>query len=90
MVTLAEGEPPGRQHRSLGHEIVHTFFREVHRGPAGREEEHLCELGAGELTMPAVRVRKFMEEGRGRVSFNVVNEVAQEFGVTTDAAARLG
>lgn len=56
VVTLAEGEPPGRQHRSLAHEIVHTFFREVHPGPATTQEERLCEMGAAELTMPAARV----------------------------------
>jgi transcriptional regulator with XRE-family HTH domain len=87
MVTLAEGEPPGRQRRSLAHEIVHTFFRDVHPGPAGHEEEQLCEVGAAELTMPAGRLRQFIE-GRGHVAFDVVNEVAHEFGVTPDAAAR--
>ncbi len=87
VVTLAEGEPSGRQHRSLAHEILHTLFRDVHPGPAGREEERLCELGAAELTMPAARVTQFMDR-RGPVGFDVVNEVAQEFGVTTDAAAR--
>ena len=87
VVTLAEGEPPGRQRRSLAHEIVHTFFRDVHPGPAGPEEEQLCEIGAAELTMPAGRLREFIE-GRGQVGFDVVNEIAHEFGVTPDAAAR--
>lgn len=87
VVLLEEGEPPGRRHRSLAHEIVHTFFREVHPGPPGREEEQLCELGASELTMPAARVQRFIES-RGSICFDLVNEVAQEFGVTNDAAAR--
>jgi len=87
VVMLEEREPPGRQHRSLAHEIVHTFFREIHPGPPGREEEQLCELGAGELTMPASRVRDFID-GRGPLRFDLVNEVAHEFGVTNDAAAR--
>jgi hypothetical protein len=86
-VTLDEEEPPGRQHRSLGHEIVHTFFREVHPGPPGLEEERLCEIGAAELTMPADRVRCFMT-GRGAITFNVMNECSDEFGVTKDAAGR--
>ena len=77
VVTLDEEEPPGRQRRSHGHEIVHTFFREVSPGPPGPEEERLCELGAAELTMPAERVRKFMG-GRGRITFEVVNERAEE------------
>jgi hypothetical protein len=44
-------------------------------------------LGAAELTMPAQRVRRFIG-GRSPIGFDLVNEVAQEFGVTTDAAAR--
>jgi hypothetical protein len=66
---------------------MHTFFRELHPGPPGPEEEKLCELGAGELTMPAGRLRQFIK-GRGPVGFDLVNEVAQEFGVSPDAAAR--
>lgn len=86
-VRLDEDEPPGRQHRSFGHEIVHTFFREVHPGPPGPEEETLCELGAAELTMPEARIRAFMT-GRETITFGVVNACRDEFGVTHDAAAR--
>lgn len=87
LVTLDEAEPAGRQHRSLGHEIVHTFFRDVNPGPAGPEEERLCEIGAAELTMPAERVRRFMS-GQPAITFSVINECADEFDVTKDAAAR--
>jgi Zn-dependent peptidase ImmA (M78 family) len=86
-VTLDEDEPPGRRHRSLAHEIVHTFFREVCPGPAGPYEEQLCEVGAAELTMPADRARRFMP-GSQAITFDIFNKCAQEFGVTNDAAAR--
>ena len=87
VVALDEAEPPGRQRRSLAHEIVHTFFREVSSGPAGREEERLCELGAAELTMPLERIGGFLGN-REIISFDLVNECASEFEVTNDAAAR--
>jgi len=86
-VTLDEREPPGRQRRSHAHEITHTFFREVSAGPAGPEEEQLCEAGAAELTMPAARMRQFVD-GRGAITFSLANECAHEFDVTNDAAAR--
>jgi hypothetical protein len=86
-VTLDSLEPPGRQRRSHAHEIVHTFFREVHPGPAGPLEESLCEVGAAELTMPTDRFRRFAAD-LGPLSFDQINECRDEFHVTFDAAAR--
>ena len=87
VVILDEHDSPGRSHRSLGHEIVHSYFREIHPGPPGAQEERLCEIGATELTMPADRVAALMSS-QPEVTFEFIAEVASEFNVSKGAAAR--
>lgn len=87
VVMLDERQTPGRQHRSHGHETTHTFFREVHLGPPGREEERLCEVGATELTMPADRAAALMTN-RPNVTFDFITQFAGKFNVSKAAAAR--
>lgn len=87
VVVLDEHDSPGRNHRSLGHEIVHSYFREVHPGPPGAQEERLCEIGATELTMPANRVAAVMSS-QPEVTFEFIAKFASELNVSKGAAAR--
>jgi hypothetical protein len=87
VVVLDERESPGRAHRSLAHEIVHTYFREVEAGPSGAQQERLCEIGATELVMPEDRVAAIMR-ARPELTFYFIAERASDFNVSRDAAAR--
>ena len=87
VVVLDERDSPGRAHRSLGHEIAHTYFREVDPGPSGPQQERLCEIGATELTLPEDRVTDIMRS-RPEVTFDFIAEWASEFDVSRGAAAR--
>jgi hypothetical protein len=87
-VIVNADEPEERQWFSFAHEIVHTYFREVcpnvtHPSP---EEEHLCDVGAAELTMP---LERFTKEMQGHVlSLGFIEELQKEFHVSFKAAGR--
>lgn len=86
-VIVNADEPEERRHYSFGHEIVHTFFREVRPGVTpSAEEELLCEIGAAELTMPAARFIPVL--AKHALSFALFEALQQEFGVSFEASAR--
>jgi len=81
-------EPEERQRFSFAHEIVHTFFREVcpNVSEPSAEEEHLCDIGAAELTMPSERFRREMQ---GQVlCLGLIDRLHEEFQVSFEAAGR--
>lgn len=87
-VILNADEPQERQHFSLAHEIVHTFFRKVCPDitEPSDEEEKLCDIGAAELAMPRERFSRYMNGNL--LSFQLIEELRAEFGVSFDASAR--
>jgi hypothetical protein len=86
-ITVHGGEPAERQHFSIAHEVVHTYFREACPDcPASPEQERLCDLGAAELTMPSTRFAATIS--KLGLTLASIDHVAAEFGVSFEAAAR--
>lgn len=86
-ILLNEEHPPERQHFSTGHEIVHTYFRELSPyHPNTAEIEELCDLGAVELTMPAERFSAAL--AKFGTTLPGVVACSKEFGVSLQAAMR--
>jgi Zn-dependent peptidase ImmA (M78 family) len=86
-ITVNAGEPLERQNFSIAHEIVHTFFRNACPCSQPTErEEHLCNLGAAELTMPASRFSAYLAQSH--LSLASVDACKTEFAVSFEAAAR--
>ena len=86
-ITVHAGEPPERQNFSTAHEIVHTFFREACPRPQpSPQEEKLCDLGAAELTMPALRFAACL--AAASLSLAGLDECRHEFAVSFEAAGR--
>ena len=86
-ITVNSAEPPERQNFSIGHEIIHTFFRDACPcSNATQQEEQLCDLGAAELTMPADRFSAYLAS----VGLNLagIDSCKAEFAVSFEAAAR--
>jgi Zn-dependent peptidase ImmA (M78 family) len=87
VIIVSRAEPEGRRFFSVGHEIVHTYFREVcPAATPSTEEERLCDIGAAALTMPAARFVPFMA-GRP-LSLAAIDECRHEFAVSATAAGR--
>lgn len=89
VIVVSRIEPEGRQFFSIGHEIVHTYFREVCPCPTAtpsREEERLCDIGATALTMPTARFAPFM--AARPLSLAAIDECRREFAVSATAAGR--
>lgn len=87
-VILNAQEPEERQSFSFAHEIVHTFFREICPSVTepSPEEEHLCDVGAAELTMPTER---FQTQTQGRtLCLALFDQLQGEFKVSFEAASR--
>jgi IrrE N-terminal-like domain len=86
-ILLNEEHPPERQHFSRGHEIVHTYFRELSAYHSNSAEiEELCDLGAVELTMPTERFRAAL--AKFGTTLAGVLACSKEFGVSLQAAMR--
>lgn len=87
VIIVSRAEPEGRRFFSVGHEIVHTWFREVcPSATASAEEERLCDLGAAVLTMPAARFGSFL--AARPLSLMTIDECRREFAVSATAAGR--
>jgi Zn-dependent peptidase ImmA (M78 family) len=87
VIVISRAEPEGRRFFSVGHEIVHTWFREVcPSATASFEEERLCDLGAAALTMPAARFGPFL--AARQLSLTAIDACRREFAVSATAAGR--
>lgn len=87
VIIVCSAEPEGRQKFSIAHEIVHTYFREVHATVrASAEEETLCDIGATALTMPAARFGPFL--AARPLCLAAIDECRREFAVSSAAAGR--
>lgn len=91
VVRLRRSDLPPRRRFTLAHEIVHTFFRTNGRGRVDQEvmrfardgEEHLCDVGAAELLMPAAL---FAAECPEVPTIDDVMELAGRFDTSIEAA----
>lgn len=86
-VILNAHETKERQWFSFAHEIVHTFFRDInaHVTPSPLEE-HLCDVGAAELTMP---LNRFKPGVLGQpLGLELIDQLHEEFNVSFGAAGR--
>jgi hypothetical protein len=84
-----------RQRFTLAHELIHTFYYDrsarpprVLQGSAEEDKlERLCNLGAGQLLVPTMLLKK---EGEGRI-FSQASEIvdlAQKFDVSAEVVVR--
>lgn len=92
VVRLRRSDLPPRRRFTLAHEIVHTFFSTDTRHRVDQEvmrfardgEEHLCDVGAAELLMPA---SLFGAECPEVPTIDDVMQLAERFDTSIEAAA---
>jgi len=85
-----------RRRFSLAHEIVHTFFFEVHDGdlrpmrdgPRGIDLESACHEGAGRLLVPERLLREELKEKDGAIPGEDVLRLAETFDVSIEVVLR--
>jgi hypothetical protein len=90
------GDLPARQRFTEAHALLHTAFpgfaqerryrldASTERNPPNRQEEYLCDLGAGALLMPRDLIRGLFDPRDG---FEAVQRLAEAAHVSLEAAA---